>query len=396
MGPLVPDIIGNDLNLVVALLIGIAFGWILEQAGFSSSRRLVGLFYGYDFTVLRVFFTAGVTAMAGLIALEHFGLIDMGLVYINPLFIWPAVVGGLIMGLGFVIGGYCPGTSVCAAAIGKTDAMLFLGGALLGVLVFAEGYPLFEELYKSGAAGSPQIFDTLGLPKALFAFMLTSIAILAFWAVSIIEDRSNGRKATLFSFNRVTVAVAVVGLSVGVTGFIMPSKKEALLDEKSDIESLSKHPIRFMSADELAFRLIDDDTRLRIFDFRSKSEFERLRLPHSVSFTADNLFEKDATRLLAVRKQRNVFIADDEKEARRMASIAGELGFENVYVLRGGMKVFESDILSFKPGQTPGTGHSADTQRFRTHAASVLPGIIASNRSTGPVKKSAKRTVGGC
>ena len=56
MGPLVPDIIGNELNLVVALLIGIAFGFILEQAGFSTSKKLVGLFYGYDFTVLRVFF----------------------------------------------------------------------------------------------------------------------------------------------------------------------------------------------------------------------------------------------------------------------------------------------------------------------------------------------------
>ena len=56
MGPLVPDIIGNELNLVAALFIGIAFGFILEQAGFSTSKKLVGLFYGYDFTVLRVFF----------------------------------------------------------------------------------------------------------------------------------------------------------------------------------------------------------------------------------------------------------------------------------------------------------------------------------------------------
>ena len=38
MGPLVPEIIGNDLNFIVALVIGIAFGAILEQAGFSTSR----------------------------------------------------------------------------------------------------------------------------------------------------------------------------------------------------------------------------------------------------------------------------------------------------------------------------------------------------------------------
>ena len=116
MGPLVPEIIGNDLNFIVALFIGIAFGAILEQAGFSTSKKLVGLFYGYDFTVLRVFFTAGLVAMIGVMALEHYGLLDISLVYVNPTFIWSAVIGGLIMGLGFVVGGFCPGTSVCAAA----------------------------------------------------------------------------------------------------------------------------------------------------------------------------------------------------------------------------------------------------------------------------------------
>lgn len=108
MGPLVPDFIGNELNFVVAILIGIAFGFILEQAGFSTSKKLVGLFYGYDFTVLRVFFTAGVTAMIGVVALGHFGLLDLSLIYVNPLFVWSAIVGGLIMGLGFVIGGSVP------------------------------------------------------------------------------------------------------------------------------------------------------------------------------------------------------------------------------------------------------------------------------------------------
>jgi hypothetical protein len=65
MGPLVPYVISVEFSLVIAFFIGIAFGFILEQAGFSSAKKLVGLFYGYDFTVLRVFFTAGITAMTG-------------------------------------------------------------------------------------------------------------------------------------------------------------------------------------------------------------------------------------------------------------------------------------------------------------------------------------------
>src|SRR5512141_2255930 len=138
MGPFVPELISDQLNLVVALFLGIGFGFVLEQAGFSSSRRLAGLFYGYDFTVLRVFFTAGVTAMSGVLILNHFGLLDMEVIYINPTFLYSALIGGAIMGLGFILGGYCPGTSVCGAAVGRLDGMVFVLGGLFGMFVFGE------------------------------------------------------------------------------------------------------------------------------------------------------------------------------------------------------------------------------------------------------------------
>ena len=138
MGPLVPEIFSNEFNLVIAFLVGIGFGFILEQAGFSSTRKMVGLFYGYDFTVLKVFFTAGVTALIGVLLLSHFGLLDLDLIYINHTFLWSALVGGIIMGAGFIIGGFCPGTSVCAAAVGKIDAMVFILGCLIGIFIFLE------------------------------------------------------------------------------------------------------------------------------------------------------------------------------------------------------------------------------------------------------------------
>ena len=103
------------------------------------------MFYGYDFTVLRVFFTAGIVAMIGVIALEHFGLLDINLTYVNPAFIWSAVIGGLIMGLGFVIGGFCPGTSVCAALSGM--AVLSTGGIITMIAIFGGAY-LFAYFFR--------------------------------------------------------------------------------------------------------------------------------------------------------------------------------------------------------------------------------------------------------
>jgi hypothetical protein len=73
---------------------GIAFGWVLESSGFSSSRKLAGVFYGYDAVVLKVFFTAAITAMLGLLFMSLFGWIDLDLAYVNPTYLTSALGGG--------------------------------------------------------------------------------------------------------------------------------------------------------------------------------------------------------------------------------------------------------------------------------------------------------------
>jgi hypothetical protein len=110
MGPLVTnEIISESTNLLLAFVIGIGFGFVLEASGFSSSRKLAGVFYGYDTVVLKVFFTAAITAMIGLLFFDLFGWIDLETVYVNPTYLTSAIIGGIIMGAGFIIGGYCPG-----------------------------------------------------------------------------------------------------------------------------------------------------------------------------------------------------------------------------------------------------------------------------------------------
>src|SRR5512133_2716870 len=116
------------LDLLIAFLIGIGFGFALEQAGFSSSRKLAGMFYGYDTTVLKVFFTAAIVALVGSQFLSYFGVLDLDLVFVNEYYVLAALIGGVIMGLGFIMGGFCPGTGICAMSIGKIDAIVFVAG----------------------------------------------------------------------------------------------------------------------------------------------------------------------------------------------------------------------------------------------------------------------------
>lgn len=183
MGPLViNEIISENTNLFLAFIIGIGFGFVLESSGFSSSRKLAGVFYGYDTVVLKVFFTGAITCMIGLLFFSLFGWVDLNLVYVNPTFLTSAIVGGIIMGAGFIIGGFCPGTSFCGAAIGKIDGIVFIVGLFLGVLIFGLGYDLWDELYLAKNLGSPKVSESLGMSDGLFALILIIIALAMFTA----------------------------------------------------------------------------------------------------------------------------------------------------------------------------------------------------------------------
>jgi rhodanese-related sulfurtransferase len=397
MGPLVPDIIGNEFNYIVALLIGIAFGFVLEQAGFSSSRKLAGVFYGYDFTVLRVFFTAAVTAMAGTIILGYMGLLDMELIYINPTYLWAAIVGGAIMGVGFIIGGFCPGTSVCGAAIGKIDAMVFVGGGILGVLVFAEGYSNFEALYNGSFLGNLKVFNSLGMSQGAFALFLVVAALGAFYVTDWIE-----RKVTRNTTPRPSRLIkqyaffTTLALAIGVALVFMPDRKTTTLTQAANDAYVLAQPVQSMTSDELAYRLLDNDPLLQLIDVRAASEFEKISLPTALNIPKENFFSKESNETLSLKNKRRVFIASSEMDERRADAVARTLGIENTCVLKGGLAEFESSILNYVSPASITDDQTADTDRFRLRAAPALAKLIGEAKNKPKVVKIVRKIAGGC
>lgn len=397
MAPLVPDIISNEFNFVIAILIGIAFGYILEQAGFSSSKKLVGLFYGYDFTVLRVFFTAGITAMMGVIALTHFGLIDINIVYINPTFLRSAIVGGLIMGLGFVIGGFCPGTSVCAASIGKIDAIIFIGGIIPGVYIFAEAYPYLEGFYKADSWGNVTVYEALGISQGLMAFLMVFAAIAAFIVTTKIETRVNGKSNPEFLPEKRYFVLAGAAVLIGLTAFVLPERQTYITQNAGLIENVNSIPVKTITPDELAFRIINDPSSYRIFDLRSREEFSKLSLPNSENIQLNYFFSKDAAKSMNRDNEINIIIAEKEDESIKANYIAYENGYKEMYVLQGGLGGFRDTILNFTAPNKPVTRWEKDTFSFRENARTRIPSIIdnAKKHNSGETKKT-KRIIGGC
>jgi hypothetical protein len=183
-----------DVSLIIAFVIGIGFGFALERGGFGNARILAAQFYFGNMRVLKVMFTAIVTAMLGVYYLSLIGFMDLSLVYISETYIVPQVVGGLILGFGFIIGGYCPGTSVVSFATGRLDGLMFLLGVMAGIFVFGEMFPLIENFYYSTNMGSltlPKFFD---MSYGLVVFFVVVMALGAFaaaeWAEKKFADRN--------------------------------------------------------------------------------------------------------------------------------------------------------------------------------------------------------------
>ncbi len=177
----------HGMQMELAVLVGIGFGFVLERAGFGRADNLASIFYGRDFRVMRVMFTAIVTAMIGVYFLDVVGFMPIGDIGLMPTYVLPQLVGGLLLGAGFIIGGYCPGTSLVAVASGKVDAMFFVGGIFVGSSAFTLAYPSFAGFHESTYMGRVLMHEWLGIPSGVMVMLVALFAVGALYAVTRIE-----------------------------------------------------------------------------------------------------------------------------------------------------------------------------------------------------------------
>jgi uncharacterized protein len=182
----------SETALFVAFLIGIGFGFFLEQAGFGSGMKLAGQFYFRDLTVFKVMFTAIVTAMLGLFWLSWLGIVDLALIRVLPTYLVPQLVGGILFGVGFVMGGYCPGTCCVAAVTGRMDGWVHLVGMFAGIFLFAEVYPLISDWYSSTAMGQVTLSGIFNVAPGTMVFIIVAMALLGFAGAEYLEGKQGG------------------------------------------------------------------------------------------------------------------------------------------------------------------------------------------------------------
>ena len=176
--------------LVAALVIGIAFGWCLERAGMGSARKLAGQFYLTDLTVFKVMFSAIVTAMLGVFWLGRLGVLDLGRIYVPETYLVPQLVGGLVFGVGFALGGLCPGTSCVAAATGRLDGAALVLGMWSGVLATGLFFPALERFYERTPRGVLTLPQVAHVSYGVAVLLVVLTALAGFVGAERIEART--------------------------------------------------------------------------------------------------------------------------------------------------------------------------------------------------------------
>src|SRR5512147_1805899 len=208
-------------------LIGFAFGFTLEMSGFGNSRKLAAQFYLTDLTVLKVMFTAIVTAMVLTFGAVGLGVLNFGQVWVNPTYLASGILGGLIMGVGFIIGGFCPTTSLAAASTGKVDGMFFVAGGFFGALLFSETEKYFDNWYNNaGYYGRLTLDQVFHLPVGVVVLLVVLMGLFMFWGAEQLERIVGKKDLSKEPKLRVAGAGLLLALALGVVFIGSPSFEE--------------------------------------------------------------------------------------------------------------------------------------------------------------------------
>ena len=386
------DAFSYPVAMALGTLLGFGFGFVLERSGFGRSRILAAQFYGRDMRVLKVMFSAIVTATVGLGILGGVGVVDMAAISVPETFLWPQIVGGLILGAGFVMSGYCPGTAVVATASGHIDGIVSLFGVMLGSVVFALGYPSLETFYLSSSMGRLTLPDLLGVPWVVVALGVAAMAVGAFafaeWVEKALAKRAHTEPPASPTSLRRGVYAGFAGAAVvcALTLMVPTGEEQAVAGSTPKVGAIG--------ALELAEATVHGDARFYVVDVRSAEACAKSRVPGALCLPAD---DPQANLLSTFPATRPLVVYDADGTASLPAGVAKFAG--TVFRLSGGWSAFEQEILTEPKPPEPATPatiaqfrlRQALYGRFTGQASAPAPAVVAPKAVSRAVKKG-----GGC
>ncbi len=331
------ELLGHYGSFVVYFIIGISFGAVLEMAGFGNSSKLAAQFYFKDMTVLKVMFTGIIVAMVLVFGATAVGLLDYNLLWVNPTYLWPGIVGGLIMGAGFIIGGFCPGTSLVAAATLKKDGIMFVLGVFAGILLFGETIDNFAIFWNSSYMGRFTLPELFGVPTGVVVVGVVLMALVMFWGAEKLEQHFGDKdpsKAPKWRYAAAgtLLAGAFVVLLIGQPTLLdrwesVAAAKDAELAERA----VQIHP------GELLDKLHDTQLKVVMLDVRDEVDYNLFHVLDSEHVPLEELPNRIDELHMAPANTLFVTMSNDEVKATEAWKTLQAESVPNVYILEGGI-----------------------------------------------------------
>jgi rhodanese-related sulfurtransferase len=332
-------LLGKPLMFVVFGVIGFGFGFVLESAGFGNSKKLAAQFYFRELTVLKVMFGAIVTAMVLIFITVGLGILDFSQLWVNPTYLASGIVGGLIMGVGFIVGGFCPGTSLVAMVTGKLDGLFFVLGVLFGIFVFGETVEYYWDWWNNaGYMGRITIYEWLDVPAGVVVVGVVLMALFMFWGAEQLERIFGGRDLSKEPRWRryAAVGLAAFAVSVLVIGAPTTEQKYARIASTKDAALASRevqiHP------GELLTSIADNTLKVVVLDVRPEAEYNQFHIAGARNVPLDEI--PALVPELQVQQALNtlfVLASNDEIAATEAWKILSAESVPNVYILEGGV-----------------------------------------------------------
>ena len=334
--PLV-DLLGQYGSYAIYLLVGLLFGATLETAGFGNSKKLAAQFYFKDLTVFKVMFTAIIVACTLIFLSSAIGLLDYNLLWVPPTYLWPGIVGGLIMGAGFIIGGFCPGTSLVAMATGKIDGVFFVLGALTGIFLFGETVSSFSVFFESSYMGRFTLPELFGVDYGTVVLAVVLIALALFWGAEKVEAVMGGKTAQKAPRRAVPAAAGLVALAVLGLVLGQPDNDDRWkMIEAGQTALLDGREVQISPAELLS---VIHDSRIKavMLDVRDEQHYNQFHIHGARQLPREEIL--NTARELMFEPANTVFIAmsNDESAATGAWKMLKAASVPNVYILEGGI-----------------------------------------------------------
>jgi len=364
------DLLGHWGSYAIYAIVGIAFGMALESAGFGNSKLLAAQFYFKDMRVFKVMFTAIIVAMTLVFLSSALGILDYNLIWVPPTYLWPGIAGGLIMGVGFIIGGFCPGTSLVGLATGKLDAIVFVFGVLFGIYLFGETISSYAVFFDSSYMGRFTLPELFNASYGTVVFIIVVVALSLFVVSEKVEAAVNNRPVQKFPAWSKPAAGALVAMAAVALVIGQPSNADRW--EKIAVEAQAKLDNREVQIAPAELLKSMNDSKIKIIplDVRDERFYNQFHLRGAVHLPLDSVQEKAREFQFELANTVFVVMSNDEVAATEAWKILKAESVPNTYILEGGI----NNWLNTYAGNTLGeedkvANRQADQLAYRFNAA---------------------------